>query len=374
MVGAMLPGCRRRAGDSVLLVDVLADAVPPVLLDELQRQFQPDAKFQIRQAKNLAALYDRLQSYQTPPSTHETEAAASSSRRRAADLANLGDTWLTPAIQNGLIQPLPLEGWPGWGQLPAPWQRLVRRNANGFPDPDGDIWAAPYRWGMLAIAYRKDRFEENPPTDWDILWQPDLAQRISLPDQARAVIGLTLKSLGQSVNFGDVGAIASLPETLAALNQQTLFYSSSAYLQPLILDDTWIAVGWSTDIIPQLRKNPRLGAIIPQSGTILVADAWVHPTRATPDAPSANVRDDLMQRWVSYFWQPDVAARLSLLGAATSPIVVNPDTTIPESLQSNPLALPAPDILNRSEFLVPFNEATAQQYQQLWDMMRQSPG
>lgn len=67
-----------------------------------------------------------------------------------------------------------------------------------------------------------------------------------------------------------------MPE-LKTLNQQVKFYDSRNYLQPLILGDTWLAVGWSTDIIPLIERYHNIKAVIPLSGTSLWADIWVKP-------------------------------------------------------------------------------------------------
>jgi len=379
VLGAALAGCRRVPKGSTLQVDLLEGSVPPVLLDELQRQFKPDARYQIRQADSLAGLYARLQTYRPSPAATaaDGEAIAPTSRFRA-NIVGLGDAWLASAIREGLIQPLAVETLPGWAQVPAPWQQLVRRNAEGFPDAAGQVWAAPYRWGTLAIAYRKDHFDDQPPTDWDDLWQPKLTRRISLPDQARVMLGLTLKSLGESANSDDLGSISALPAALAQLHQQVRFYSSTAYLEPLILDDTWLAVGWSTDILPLLKKNPRIGAVVPQSGTLLFADTWVRPVApksasATTDAVSDSATlEALIQRWLAFYWEAEVATRMSLLGTAASPLVAVGDrSTLPESLQANTPLLPSAEILERSEFLTPLSEATAQTYRRLWLEVRQ---
>lgn len=39
-------------------------------------------------------------------------------------------------------------------------QIYLRRNSNGDTDPDGKVWAAPYRWGTMVIAYKKSKFKE----------------------------------------------------------------------------------------------------------------------------------------------------------------------------------------------------------------------
>lgn len=63
-----------------------------------------------------------------------------------ADVVTLGDAWLGPAIARGLLAPIPgAEGARWWRRLPRRWQRLARRNAHGFPDERGEIYAAPYR-------------------------------------------------------------------------------------------------------------------------------------------------------------------------------------------------------------------------------------
>lgn len=65
-----------------------------------------------------------------------------------ADVVTLGDSWLTPAIQRRLIQPISsAETYRWWQRLPRRWQQLVRRdNKTGLPSESGEIWGCPYRW------------------------------------------------------------------------------------------------------------------------------------------------------------------------------------------------------------------------------------
>lgn len=364
MVAAALGGCRSQPAG--LRVDLLQESIPPAVLTELQQQIRP-TPLQVRSVGSLDALYQALKTY------HQAEPSdggrANSSHR--AEILSLGDGWLTSAIRESLIQPLTPQQVSGWDRLPELWRKLVLRNSQGLPDANGSIWGAPYRWGSLAIAYRKDELPQ-PPTDWGVLWQPELARRISLPDQARAVLGLALKHLGHSINTADVGAIADLPDALAALNNQARFYSSTAYLEPLILGDTALAVGWSMDMVPLLKKNPRIGAVVPRSGTILTSDLWVLP--AAPQATSTDITTvgSLIDTWVQYYWRSEVATRLTLLGTGASPMLVSDRAALPSALQNNAFVLPDAAILERSEFLEPLTEATAETYRRLWTAMRKT--
>lgn len=40
-------------------------------------------------------------------------------------------------------------------------QVYLRRNNEGEIDSEGKIWAAPYRWGTMVIAYKKSKFQKH---------------------------------------------------------------------------------------------------------------------------------------------------------------------------------------------------------------------
>ncbi|WP_416667733.1 extracellular solute-binding protein [Egbenema bharatensis] len=375
----LLAGCHRTS-NALVQVRLLENSVPLQILREFQRRVESAQNINVLASGQLAELFDLLQTWQQA----DPETNGSAQPQPAADLITLGDFWLAAAIQQGLIQPLSLDEIPGWEALAEQelWQTLVRRDRQGQPSDTGELWAAPYRWGTLMIAYRRDRFEEHgipAPTDWRDLWQPALERRISLPDHPRAVIGLTLKQLGESANTADLSTVANLSSDLEALHRQTRFYSSDAYLQPLILGDTWATVGWSTEILPLAERNPKIVAVAPASGTILTADLWVRPAvepavQSVQETTPAGIpdRSNLLNEWIGFFWQPPIANQLSLLSFAASPVLVGTDRTqLPAALTNTPL-LPSDEILEASEFLLPLDESATAQYQAEWVRVRRS--
>jgi putative spermidine/putrescine transport system substrate-binding protein len=359
-------------------VRLLKGSVPAQILKEFQRQVEKATDLNFLQSEQLVDLYKLLETWKQQQTVSEPEPSGffvpfKNRPVPVADLVTLGDFWLAPAIQQGLIRPLDLEVQ--WELLAPEWLTLVKRDRQGQPDPKGEIWAAPYRWGTLMIAYQPEKFKSLGwiPKDWSDLWRPELKGHLSLPNSPRTVISLALKKLGQSVHLQDLTTVSSLEAELKALHQQVKFYSSDAYLQPLSLGDTWVAIGWSNEILPTIERDRTLAALVPVTGTLLTADLWVHPATAQPD-PGQSA---LLLKWINFCWQPKIATQLSLLSSAASPLFKGgknqggQNAEIPLALQQKPLLLPPADVLQRSEFLLPLTATTSEQYRRQWIAMRQ---
>ena len=362
-----LMGCRQNA--SSLQVSLLARSLPPQLVSRFRSSVKSTADLQLSLVSSAEQLFLDLQKGSDPKTAVSArqpnlfESISNSilgSSSKFYPLTSLGDYWLQAAIAQDLIRPWATDQISGWNTLDPQWQRIVRRDRQGQLSAQGEIWGAPYRWGATVIAFRKDKFKDLgwTPTDWSDLWRPELKNKISLLDQPREVIGLTLKKLNHSYNTQNLAAIPSLVSELKTLHQQAKFYSSSHYLQPLILEDTWAAVGWSTDILPALNDETEIGFVIPQSGTALWSDVWVWPKAGSSDTK-------LLRQWAEFWWQPDVAQALSQFTDAVSSVRQ-------ESLPPGATAqfLTSQSWFSKSELLESMAESTTQQYQSLWQQMR----
>ncbi|NEO21558.1 extracellular solute-binding protein [Moorena sp. SIO4A5] len=366
-----------------LKVRLLQNSIPVQLLGEFRKTLTLRAKLNFDPEKQLSALFKLLTTLkeQGKPNNNQDRSLLDLIRIRSRkpispDLVTLGDYWLKSAMEQELIQPLNIETLPGWKQLPPEYQKLVKRgDQTGQLDNSGKVWGAPYRWGATVIAYRRDKFKALgwTPTDWSDLWRESLRDRISVLDHHREVIGLTLKHLGLSYNQQNLNQVKDLKPALRQLAKQVKFYSSDHYLKPLVLGDTWVAVGWSTDILALRTRDRQIEAVVPQSGTALWSDVWVKPVSVSSasDSSESNSESDLSKEWIKFCWDSKSANQISLLTNAASPILVNmPRNTLPQDIQSNHLLLPEAAILNKCEFLHPLPESTEKQYESLWKEMR----
>ncbi|MUL36135.1 extracellular solute-binding protein [Gloeocapsopsis dulcis] len=359
----LLAGCNPQVSDT-LQVQFLRGSIPPIIVDRFHQQIQQNPRARFTPVAQLQEIFNQLQAWheqanRTPSRSLPFLTQQSQSPNPAA-LMSLGDYWLAAAIEQQLIQPLDITQLQTWNALPRRWQELVRRNQQGEPDAQGQIWAAPYRWGSTVILYNRDKINSLgwTPTDWSDLWRPELRSRISLIDQSREVIGLTLKRLGQSYNTQNLNEIPNLEQQLQALHQQVRLYSSNRYIEPLIIGDTWVAVGWSTDVLPVMQRYREIAVVVPQSGTALWADLWVNPVNA--------VLPTLASQWINFCWQPPIAQQISLRSNGTSPV---PTELLLGSRQRSRIILTDAQ-LQRSEFLLPLPATVQQQYDALWQTIR----
>jgi putative spermidine/putrescine transport system substrate-binding protein len=375
-LGNLLAGCSGK-NQSTLRVLLLNGSIPPQILDEFRsfaKQLSSNTTLDFAPEPQLQTLFSLLQAWKKQGNQSTSSSGFPSwvpvlgkSASEIPDLVTLGSYWLEKAVQQKLVQPLDLNQLKNWNQLPPKWKELVTYDSPK-PSDSKRSWGAPYRWGTTVIAYRQDIFKEQGlalPTDWSDLWRSDLRGRISLLDQPREVIGLILKKLGKSYNLSNLNSVPALEAELKSLQPQVKYYSSDSYLQPLLLGDTWVALGWSEDVVSVMKRSPTIAAVVPKSGTALWADLWVRP------ASGATTISPLVSEWINFCWRPNIASQLSVLSGATSPIILDDRENQPPSLRANPLLLPDEQILELSEFLQPLSPATVQQYQALWKTLRQ---
>lgn len=340
-------GCNAK---QTLKVHALKQSVPPQLVSNFREEWTSSVPLQVTPQSQLSDLFTLLQ-------TWKRLSIANLTPSDRASLVMIGNSWLRNAIAQELIKPLDPGKLSLWSKLPPRCQDLVT-----YQDK---VWGAPYRWGTTAIAYRVDKFKKLgwTPTDWKDLWRPELRDRISLLDNAREVIGLTLKKLGYSYNTPNLDKIPQLKEELRNLNKQVKFYSSDRYLQPLILGDTWLAVGASTDLLSLFPDRDDIAVMIPESGTSLWAELWVIPAEIEPM--------DLTYQWIDFCWQPKTAMQLSLFTKAASPIISTYSVNeLPKSLVNNPLRFPDSALIDKSEFILPLSQDAIGQYRSYWQEMR----
>jgi putative spermidine/putrescine transport system substrate-binding protein len=370
-----LSGCG--SSKNTFHVTLLQDSIPLQLISDFQKLIAKTGAVKLKPEVELQAIFDLLKTWQKPEektSAIDSLPVIGKEKVQQANLVTMGDYWLQSAVADNLIQPLDTTKLKAWSNLPPVWQNLGKRDRQGNVSSQGKVYGAPYRWGNTVIAYRKDKITWIP-TDWPDLWREELRGRISLLDDYREVIGLTLKKLGHSYNQTNLSQIPNLETELQKLQQQVKFYSSDKYLQPLVLGDTWLAVGWSTDILAVMKRHSDVAIAVPDSGTALWADLWVQP-RLTNNSKSPEQITFLSNNWLDFCWQSKSVKQILLFTNGISPILTNSKKqatqNLAQDLAKNHFVKSSLATFNKSEFLDPLSPETNTEYLNLWQKMRQA--
>lgn len=373
VLGNLLSSCASSNVD--LRVLVLQGSIPPQLLKAFRQTLSSQPSLDFKPQGQLKDLFSLLETWQGKDENKKglwqeipKLPIINPPPPSLSDFVTLGDVWLADAIKKELIEPLNLTEVENWDQLPPRWQQLVKRDQQGNLQDNGLIWGAPYRWGTTLIAYRSDKLDWQPQ-DWSDLWDQRLSDRISMVDQYREAIGLTLKYLGHSYNTKNLDKVPQLKTELLALNKQVKYYSSDHYLQPLLVGDVDVSVGWSNEIIPLINKNRNVKAVVPTSGTCLWSDIWVKPKAKEGQTELSQTA----KQWLNFCWQPQAAKIISLFADAASPAIntIDKKELSPEVI-NNPLLFMDEAIFEKCEFLQPLSEEVENQYINLWKEVRNS--
>ncbi|KAI7742533.1 hypothetical protein M8C21_031270 [Ambrosia artemisiifolia] len=374
-----------------LRIVALRNSVPPLWIKFIGTQ--SFIQSQGRRVKFRLEFRGTIQDIFSELSTTIGKGVVTSKSAGAADIVSLGDTWLNFFISKKLIEPVQgVEDQDWFHTLSDKWKVYLRRNSEGKSDAQGKIYAVPYRWGSMVIAYKTSKFRQHnlaPIEDWSDLWRPDLAGKIAMVDSPREVIGAVLKYLGASYNTSDMdsevtGGKSAVKHELASLRKQVRLFDSANYLKAFNVGDVWVAVGWSSDIVPAAKRMSNVAVVVPKSGASLWADLWAIPAASgiAKEELGGRIRgpSPLVHQWLDFCLQPQRALPFEeeiVAGALPSAI---DHTLVPKSktltknkpkLDTNLIAgVPPPDILKRCEFLEPLTDSASLDYQWLIGSMQ----
>ncbi|XP_010113013.2 uncharacterized protein LOC21405544 [Morus notabilis] len=370
-----------------LRVVALRGSVPPSWVKDFMRSQGRRLKFQLKSQGSLKGIFSDL-------SVPFNKGNVGPSSVVAADMISVGDSWLSYAIKKAMIQSIEgAENQDWFKALSSSWKVYLRRNREGDIDPDGKIWAAPYRWGCMVIAYKKSKFQKHnlaPIQDWKDLWRPELAGKISMVGSPREVVGAVLKYMGASYNISDIdsqvdGGRDAVQRNLNLLANQVRLFDNTHYLKAFGVGDVWVAVGWSSDVLPIAKRTSNVAVVVPKSGASLWADLWAIPaaSRLKTNRIGGRVRgpSPLIHQWVEFCLQAarSVPFKQEVIPGASPAALESAPVEEPNELKGKPkldtnliAGVPPPDILAKCEFLEPLSDSTLADYQWLISSIKKS--
>jgi len=231
--------------------------------------------------------------------------------------------------------------------------------------------SVPYMWGTTGVAYNLDAldrilgsragdlasFEQQ---GWGLFWDRRFSGRMTLLDDERETIGMSLKRLGYSYNSHDREQVKKGKDELLLQKPLIMCYTSDQVIVQLASGDSWLALAYSGDVYQAARSNAAVRYFIPRQGTSIWVDSFAIPKHAPhPDAAYL---------WINFMLEPAVAARNAEFTRYATPNKLG-FAALSENVKSDKNLYPPEDVIDRCEQVLGVG-AMAFYYDRMWTELK----
>jgi len=222
---------------------------------------------------------------------------------------------------------------------------------------ENNEYSVPYTAGTPLIVYNPAMLDPAIEiTGYESLWDERLKDSIVLIDDARNIIGITLKTLGYSFNTTDDAALEQAKEKLFKLRPNVRVFNYNTPHQDLINGDVSVGYMFTPFVLLAMDGNPELKVVYPKEGMGFGIDSLV----IAKDAPHPRNAHALL----NFLLDSEVAANTAAWQYYLSP-VASAYPLIPEYLRNNPAINIPKELLGETEFIMDLGEYE-QVYQNIW--------
>ena len=240
-----------------------------------------------------------------------------------------------------------------------PNDQFIEPFLKNLPFDPGQKYAVPYFWGTVGIGYDSNVIKE-PPTSWNILWDPRFKGRISMLNDQREVFGMALRSLGHSLNSQDPQLIEQAKQKLIAQKPLVKVYTSESFDHLLVSGDVVLAHAWGGPVARAMRDRPSIRYVVPGEGGTIWTDCLV--------VLATSPRQSMAFKFINYLIDTQVAKATSerLLFASANRLVKDHVTS---SVRNNDAVYPPEEVIARMEWMVDAGEAM-RYYDRSWTELK----
>lgn len=146
-------------------------------------------------------------------------------------------------------------------------------------DPD-NAYSVPYEGGVACIAVNTKKIDKEIKS-YEDLFDPSLKGQIVALDDYRAVIGMTERAMGLSMNETDPAKLAEVEEKLLTIKDNIKLYDSDSPKSALISGDCSVGMVWSAEVALAMDENPDIEIVYPSEGAYVFLDNWAIPAGCT---------------------------------------------------------------------------------------------
>lgn len=240
------------------------------------------------------------------------------------------------------------------------WGNLNPDYLNQYFDPE-NVYSVPYTVGVPVIVYDPAQVE-GEITCFADLWDEQFENGLWLLDDARVMLGETLKMLGYSYNTTDEAELAQAYERLVALkpNIRVLDYDLSYFY--LAKGEVKAAYLFTPYAVFNIFDNPDLRCVYPSEGIGFGIDSIVIPAGAQhPENAHA---------FMNFYLRPEIAKAVAEWQCYINPNAAAAELIDPAYAEMDCLNIPS-ELLATREYVQDLG-ADESLYQDIWTSFKLS--
>lgn len=268
------------------------------------------------------------------------------------DIAVASDFMVEVLQKQGLIKEINKDNLPNIKNMGAQFMDL--------PFDKGNKYSLPYMWLAGIIAYDSSKIPEGSITSYADLWKDEFKDSLVVLDDQRAIIGITLKKLGYSLNETSPEALAKAKEELRKLKPNIKAYDSDSPKTSLINGEAKAIFAWGAEGALALRENPNVKYAIPKEGLFLQQDNFVIPKDAK------NVK--AAELFISFIMEPEISAEISQHFPYGNPNVAA-YPLIDQEIMQDKAVYPPGEEFNKGEYLKDVGEKITD-FDKIWSEVK----
>ncbi|MBC8059606.1 MAG: extracellular solute-binding protein [Clostridiaceae bacterium] len=212
----------------------------------------------------------------------------------------------------------------------------------------GNKYSVPYMWLAGIIAYDSSKIPEGTIKGYKDLWRPEFKNSLTVLDDERVIIGITLKKLGYTLNETSPEALQKAKEELKKLQPNIKSYDSDSPKTSLINGEAKAIFAWGAEGSLASRENPNIKYVIPEEGLFLQQDNFVIP-RAAKNIKAAEL-------FMNFIMEPEISAEISHFFPYG-----NPNTSayqyIDKAILEDKAVYPPKEAVDKGEYLMDIGNA-----------------
>lgn len=224
---------------------------------------------------------------------------------------------------------------------------------------ENNEYTVPYTAGTPLIVY-DPALVDFEITGYEDLWDERLRDSVAMVDDARNIIGITLKTMGESFNTTDEEKLQKAEEKLMRLrpNVRSFNYDSPHY--DLISGEVSAAYMFTSYVMIALSERPDLKVVYPKEGLGFGIDALVISKKA-PHPENAH-------KLMNYLLKGEVAANTAQVQYYMSPNAAASEF-MPDAFRENPAIAVPEEMLKDAEFIRDLGDYESA-YQAVWQRFK----